>query len=354
VSLRDYGWNDSFAEALARLGRPGLQPARVLLASAGSYRLITADGERRAGVAGRLRRAAAGDGMPAVGDWVAALPVDAADARIEHVLPRGSKLSRKVPGRRSVEQVVAANVDTAFAVMGLDGDFSLRRVERLLTVVWHSGAQPVVLLNKLDLRSDPQAARDEVLRVAPGVPVLLLSCLDGAGVDAVRDLLAPRRTAVLVGSSGVGKSTLINRLLGSPIQRTRDVRRGDDRGRHTTTHRELFRLPGGGLLIDNPGLREVQPWSAERGLSLAFDDVERLAADCRFRDCRHESEVGCAVLAAVDEGTLSRSRLRSYRDLRKEQRYLELRRNEQAQRVEKRKWRAIHREMRRSYRDRER
>jgi ribosome biogenesis GTPase len=355
VSLQDCGWNEWFAQALARLERRGLEPARVLQSGMGSLRLITAGGERRASVAGRLRREADGtDAAPAVGDWVAVTPVEPAAARIEHVLPRRSKLSRKVAGKRSLEQVVAANVDTVFAVAGLDGDFSVRRVERLLTMVWQSGARPVVLLNKLDLCPEAEARRDQVVQVAPGVPVLLLSCLAETGIEAVSDLIPPRETAVLVGSSGVGKSTLINRLLGTTAQRTRDVREGDDRGRHTTTHRELFRLPGGGMLIDNPGIREVQLWSDEQALSRAFDDIAELEPDCRFRDCRHETETGCAVLAAVESGALPAARLASYRELQKELRYLELRRNDQYQRAEKQKWRTIHKETRRTYKAKKR
>jgi ribosome biogenesis GTPase len=349
VSLRDYGWDDSFSEAFDKLDDPGLEPARVVLASGSSFRLIGSSGERRGTLAGRLLHdAESAAAIPAVGDWVAVRAAGDDGARIERVLGRRAQLSRKVAGRRTREQVVAANVDVVFVVMGLDGDFSVRRLERLLALVWESGARPVVLLNKLDLCGDPAARRAEVEGAAMGAPVLMLSCLDNDGVGAVTTHLKPRETAVLVGSSGVGKSTLINRLLGEAVQKTREVREGDDRGRHTTSHRELFRLPGGALLIDNPGIREVQLWSGEDSLRRTFEDVAGLAAECRFRDCLHESETGCAVLSAVEAGALPAARLESYRALQKELRYLELRQSESAQRVEKRKWRAIHKEIRRS------
>jgi len=355
VSLRDYGWNDDFSKALDDLERPGLEPGRVLAASSGIFRLMTSDGERQASLAGRLKhRADSVADIPAVGDWVAFRPGDDGGVRIEHVLPRRSRLSRKAPGKRSQEQVVAANVDTVFVVMGLDGDFSVRRLERLLTTVRESDAQPVVLLNKLDLCEDPAGRKAEVEQAAPGVPVLLLSCFAAQGIEAVRAHIRPHETAVLIGSSGVGKSTLINHLLGEAVQKTRDVRDGDDRGRHTTTHRELFRLPEGGMLVDNPGVREVQLWSGEESLEQAFDDIAVLSASCRYRDCSHTSEAGCAVLAAVDDGRLDRSRLENFRTLQKELRYLELRKSETAQRVEKRRWRNIHKEIKRTGKHRRR
>jgi ribosome biogenesis GTPase len=272
--------------------------------------------------------------------------------RVEELLPRRTKLSRKAAGRQTREQVVAANVDVVFAAMGLDSDFNPRRLERFLATVWESGAVPVVLLTKLDLCPDVASSVDAIEDVAAGVDVIVLCALDGRGVDDVRARLKPAETSVLVGSSGVGKSTLINRLLGKEAQKTLEVRAGDARGRHATSHRELFLVPGGSLLIDNPGVREIQLFGSEDSLERAFEDVAGLAAECRFSDCAHQSEPGCAVQAAVAEGALSGERLRSFRALQKELRYLQVRQDESAKRAEKQKWRAIHREMRRSGRHR--
>ena len=355
MSLHDYGWNDSFSACFESGRRDGEQPARVTRVGSGTYRLVTPAGPCSAVAAGRLgHAAAAGADLPTVGDWVAASLVDTGNVRIERVLERRSVLSRKVAGRRAEEQVVAANVDTVVVVMGLDGDFNLRRLERFLTTVWASGAQPLVLLNKTDLCDDPAGLRASAEQVASGAPVLQASCREGTGVEAVRERIAPGETAVLVGSSGVGKSTLINRLLDEEVQRTVEVRAHDDRGRHATTHRELFRLPSGGMLIDSPGIRELQIWGEQQSLARAFEDVTTLGDACQFRDCTHETETGCAVLEAVERGSLPAGRLTGYRELQRELRYLERRRDESAQRIEKNKWRAIHREMRRSGKHRRR
>jgi ribosome biogenesis GTPase len=353
MSLEDYGWDAFFETAFESLASAGEEPARVLLSAGGSCRLHCRGGEISAGLAGRMRyETSHASGLPAVGDWVG---FSRTSRRVLRVLPRRSTLSRKVAGTRTEEQVVAANVDRAIIVMGLDADYNLRRLERLVTTVWESGASPVVLLNKSDLADDPESRRNEAREVAPGVPVLLSSCHEEGGIEEVHDHLRPRETAVLVGSSGVGKSSLMNRLLegsGSNVQRTQAVRKRDGRGRHTTTYRELFALPGGALLIDNPGIRELQLWSDEESLDRTFDDIASLAVGCRFHDCTHGTEPGCAVVGAVSEGSLGSERLQSYRALQKELRYLALRQDESAQRVEKRKWRAIHREMRRSGRHR--
>jgi ribosome biogenesis GTPase len=346
VSLEELGWDEGFARAFDADPIPGAEPARIVLASAGTYRVGAASGEHPASLAGRLRHQGS---FPAVGDWVA---LDPGVERIERVLPRRTKLSRKTAGKRTEEQVVAANVDVVLVAMGLDSDFNPRRVERFLATVWESGARPVVLLSKLDLCEEPEERRREVEDAAPGVPVLPFSSVDGRGVDEVRGHLVARETAVLVGSSGVGKSTLINLLLGREAQAIRTVRERDGRGQHTTSHRELFRLASGALLIDNPGVREIQLWGDDESLDRAFEDVARYASDCRFRDCTHAGEPGCAVADAISRGDLSQQRYDSYRALQKELHYLHLRQDESAQRLEKKKWRSIHREMRRSGRHR--
>ncbi len=348
MSLRDYGWNEFFAEAFGNLKASDLDPARVTRAAANIFRVRGEAYHGQATLAGKLRHDAATSAeLPTVGDWVAIRRSATGDARIDALLPRHSVLSRNVAGARTSEQVVAANVDLVIVMMGLDGDFNLRRLERYLTAIWESGARPVVLLNKIDLCDDTTARVGEVQSVALDVPVLTASCKQGEGVEAVRAQVGAGQTAVLVGSSGAGKSTLINLLLGETVQPTRETREDDGRGRHTTTHRELFRLPGGGLLIDSPGIRELQLWGGEESLSLAFDDVEALARVCRFRDCAHGSEAGCAVIEAVEDGVLAAQRLESYRALQKELRHLETKQSESAQRAEKQKWREIHREYRR-------
>jgi len=349
--LDDYGWDISFWNDL-----PG-EPARVIAVDSASCRVMTAGGERLASVAGRLLqpggdggRGAAAPLLPVVGDWVGIHAPATGDVRIDHVLPRRTTLSRKVPGRRAREQIVAANVDLALVVMAMDGDFSERRLERLLTLIGQSGARPAVLLSKSDLSADSETACRRARLAAPGVTVLTMSSLSGDGLEAVRELLPARQTATLIGSSGVGKSTLINRLLGSDVQATQPVHKGKGRGRHTTTRRELFLLPGGALLIDNPGVREVQLWADDADLSRAFADLTDLGAGCRFRDCSHGMEPGCAVRAAVEAGDLDPGRLQSFHALQAEVKSAAIRRDALARREETRRSRNVHRELRRSSR----
>ena len=327
-ALVELGWGGELATAFASLPDHGWRPARVSAEHRGGYTVREAgptgwiDGT--AVVSGRFRHDALGPaGFPAVGDWVA---MDG-DARIDQatihaLLPRRTAFERLAAGPRTEAQVVAANVDTVFVAMALDGDFNLRRLERYLSVAWSSGAEPVVLLTKADeLDDEPEAIeerRDSVEAIAPTLPVLAVSALRGQGLEEVASRLPTGRTAVVLGSSGVGKSTLINALLGADVLATRAVRDGDDRGRHTTTVRQLISIPGAGLVIDTPGMRELGLWEGGSGLDEAFADVDTLARECRFRDCRHEREPGCAVQAAIRDGTLPGERLRNRRKLERE------------------------------------
>ena len=334
-ALEELGWDAEWASALEQLDDDNLSPARVAAQHRGSYVVWSEDGELNARATGRmLYDHEVGGAVPAVGDWVAVAP----PATITAVLPRRSAFIRKRAGLGSDEQVLAANVDTAFLLGGLDDDFSLRRLERYIATAWESGANPVVVLTKADLSPDVPAAVLEVESVAIAVPVHAVSNVTGEGLDDVAAYLQPGRTAVLLGSSGVGKSTLVNRLAGEDVMRTSALA-ADGTGRHTTTHRELVRLPDGALLIDTPGLRELQFWEGD--LSAAFDDIEELAAACRFRDCAHLHEPGCAVLAAVDDGTLALDRLRSWRKLQRELESIAARTDRRLQAARKKRWKQM-------------
>ena len=346
MSIERYGWSRELDEAFAPLRAEGLSPARVVVQQRGIYTVEADDGERSAEPSGRLRHEADEGGLPVAGDWVGLR-----GTRIEAVLERRTAFVRKAAGEAAVQQVVAANFDLGLVVQALPDDVNPRRLERYVTAVWESGATPVVVLTKTDLADDVTAASLEVEAAAPGVSVHAISSVTGEGVEAVRALLAPNRTAVLVGSSGVGKSTLVNRLLGEERQAVGGLR-ADGRGRHTTTHRELLPIPGGGLLLDTPGMRELGLWAEEESLETAFDDVISLAADCRFADCTHEHEPGCAVRAAIEEGRLDPARLESFHKLAKELAYLERRTDARLQAEERKKWKAINKEQRRSSRNR--
>jgi len=336
--LEELGWDADWASTFGQLEDHDLIPARVATQHRGSYLVWSAEGELRARPAGRLfYDHEVGAPIPAVGDWVA-VARSGTDATITSILARRSAFVRKRAGLGSDEQVLAANVDAAFLLAGLDDDFSLRRLERYMTTAWDSGAEPVVLLTKADLCADVPAALLAVERVAIAVPVHALSNVTGEGIDAVAEHLSPGRTVVLLGSSGVGKSTLLNRLAGSELMRTATVAT-DGTGRHTTTHRELVQLPGGALVIDTPGLRELQFWEGD--VDAAFEDIEALAAECRFRDCAHAREPGCAVLGAVEEGQLELGRLRSWRKFQRELEAVAARTDHRLRLARKKRWKEI-------------
>ncbi|MFP4351136.1 MAG: ribosome small subunit-dependent GTPase A [Desulfococcaceae bacterium] len=291
--------------------------------------------------------------FPKVGDYAEYIrPKDDGRAVIQELKERKTVLSRKVPGDRTAEQVLAVNVDAVFIVMALDHDFSVRRVERYLTLTWESGARPVIVLNKSDLCEDVEAHLLKVEAVAFGVPVCVTSAVTETGMDCLQAQIRKEETICLLGSSGVGKSSLINRLLGEERQRTREIRTADSKGRHTTTHRELFTLPSGAFLIDTPGLREVQLWSAEEGLAAGFTEIETLASDCRFADCTHSVETGCAVLQALETGQLAQDRYESYQKLRREQHWLQQKQDTAGRINRKRRFKEISKAVRKMYKDR--
>lgn len=357
--LTRLGWDDYFAEHFASLGNPGLVPARVEREERNLYQVAYQAGHLTAEVSGRFRNQVEWrSDFPAVGDWVAIeVREDEKKGTIQALLPRRSSFSRKsvlsggMPdtGGKTDEQVLAANVDTVFLVSGLDGDFNVRRIERYLTVAYNSGATPVIVLNKADLCDNLEAITSEVEAVAVGVDIHPVSAASGEGIDLLNAYMAGGQTVAFLGSSGVGKSTIINTMLGEERLKTREVREGDNRGRHTTTHRELVVLPVGGVVIDTPGMRELQVWGDEDDLARAFDDIESLATRCRFGDCGHVNEPGCAIQAALESGELDGARFSNYIKLQKEIRHLERRKNvrlaRQEQRARDKRYRQFHKDM---------
>jgi len=355
-SLVRWGWNSYFEAFWRAEDWKNAVPARVIAQQRKFWRVAGEFGEGWAEASGKLRLAAEeGADWPAVGDWVAA-ELHGADttAVIREVLPRRSKFVRKSPGKTAEEQVIAANVDTALLVSALDGDFNPRRVERYLAQCWESGARPVVVLNKADACEEAREKAAEMERVAIGTAVCVVSARTGQGFGELEEFLRPRQTLVLLGSSGVGKSTIANRLLGQMVQEVQPVRESDSKGRHTTTSRELFVLPGGTLLMDTPGLREMQLWDAGDGVAQVFAEIDALAAQCRFVDCRHEGEPGCAVQAALDGGTLDAARLENRRKLMREQEFLRRKVDPHARLEQKEQWKQIHRAARQKYQQRQR
>ena len=335
AELEELGWSERFAAAFDNLEEKDLRPGRLAADYGTKFLVQLARSAPLATLGSALREAR----LVTVGDWVAVRNTPDA-AEIRAVLPRQSAITREAPGSETAAQVIAANVDLVFIAISADTDFNLRRIERLLTVAYQSGAAPVIVLTKVDL-NNPDPFEVELETIAAGVPVVAVSGLTGAGIEAVRLYLSRGKTAVLLGSSGVGKSTLINRLLGEEVLRTGDVHKSGQ-GRHTTSHRQLLKVPRGGLVIDTPGLREIQLWAGAEALTEVFLDIEQLALGCRFTDCRHETEPDCAVVAALEDGTLDASRFTSYRKLQRELRAIEVKADVRLQIEERRKWKLIH------------
>lgn len=326
MDLLDLGYGPDFQQSFLSLGRSELLPARVVREDRGRLWVDHGEGPRAAEARGALRKADPTE-RPAVGDWVAAEPREGLMS-VHCVLPRRSAFIRGRAGRRNDAQCIAANIDTLFIAMGLDGDYNPRRLERYLVLAQRGGSQPVVLLTKADRSDDPVRARQQTLPVAGDVPVLAVCALEDRGLDALSEFMVRGQTIAIVGSSGVGKSTLVNRLVGNELMDTGAVREGDDKGRHTTRHRQLIELPSGACIIDTPGMRELQMWGDEHDVGAGFADIEELAAACRFRNCEHEEEPGCAVTEAVDDGSLDPDRLANFITLRTELRHTTQRRSQ--------------------------
>ena len=334
--LASLGWDSHFDEKFKQVADDGVVPARVVADYGAEY--VTNDGvQPRRAVAGRHLR---NDGLtlPAVGDWVALVRRDPLDV-IRVVIERRTVFSRKVASLETKEQILAANVDVAFVVVAAT-DVNPRRVERYLTMAWQSGATPVILLTKADVADSPDELREELEAVSMGTPVLVTSSVTGDGIEEIARQLLPARTGALLGPSGAGKSTLINRIVGTDLMKTRAIHSSGE-GRHVTSHRQLVQLPNGGMIIDTPGLREAQLWDGEDALGNLFEDIEEVALRCRFSDCGHDSEPGCAIKAALNDGSLDPARLHSYRKLQRELRAVAAKTDARIRNEERKKWKQI-------------
>jgi ribosome biogenesis GTPase len=354
ASLIKWGWSPSWEAAALKFIEPDQTVGRVTAVFREKCLLRLPDKERTGEVTGRFRHLAIkASAYPAVGDWVLAQVAGPELALIHGLLPRRNVLSRKEAGLAVQEQVLAANVDVVFVVTAFDADFNIRRIERYAVLVRQAGMEPVVLINKSDLAGLEDARLAEARDANPGGAVHSISAKSGEGLDVVKFYFSEGKTGLFLGSSGVGKSTLLNSLLGDDVQRTKPIRVSDGRGRHTTAARQMFRLPEGGLVIDTPGLREIQLWADEPALAEAFSDIAGLTPFCRYTDCTHGPESGCAVKAAVEKGTVPADRYAGYLKLRKELSYLRRKQDPAEEAAHKRRWKNIHRAARAFFRDRE-
>lgn len=338
MNLNDFGWNEFFEEQISRTEYEHMIPARVVSDYGQSLRVVTEDGDF---LVGRPVQKSEQDMQAAVGDWLLLENFGESTGTqtllVRKILKRRTKFSRAAAGIEVKEQIVAANVDTVFLIQSLNRDFNMRRLERYMIAAWESGAVPVVVLTKADCCEDVAEKISMVYDTAPGVDVHAVSCFTGEGLEAIKKYFGQGKTVALLGSSGVGKSTLANALAGKEILKTGSIREDDGRGRHTTTHRELVLLPGGGLILDTPGMRALSLWEADSGMEVMFGDVEQLVTQCRFHDCKHQNEPGCAVRTALTNGTLDRKRWDSWLKLQKELAYLEVKK-EGRQRIQDKQW----------------
>ena len=351
LNLEILGLNEEILDKAKEYLAEGYELGRVAQEHKRLYRLFTEKGDVLAEVSGKMRHLAGErQDFPAVGDWVVcSIRAKEGKATIHAVLPRKSKFSRKIAGLTTEEQIVATNIDTIFLVNALNLDFNLRRIERYLLLAWDSGANPVIVLSKADLCEDIEEKIAELETIAFGVPIHAVSAINNEGFEQLTPYLKEGKTIALLGSSGVGKSTITNWLYGEEVQRVNDIREGDDRGKHTTTYRELIVLPQGGILIDTPGMRELQLWNTSDGLETSFEDIESLAKQCFFNDCQHHNEPSCAVKQAIADGSLEQSRFDSYKKLQKELAYLERKNDQKAKLAEKEKWKKISQSQKKHY-----
>lgn len=347
--LKQYGWDDFFDAQMEKFSKEGYSVGRVAIENKSNFILYTEFGELTAGLSGKFKfNASSESDYPGVGDWVVIKPmIEESKAVIEFVLERKNKFSRKVPGMTTEEQIIAANIDTIFIISSLNQDINLRRIERYLTLAFENNIPSALILSKSDVCDDVREKLTEVESIAGESEIYVISALENKGTDELKKYFSDNRTVAVVGSSGVGKSTLINCLSGSDDMEVSDISLYKDRGRHTTSHRELIILPGGGLIIDTPGMREIQVWEGSDGMSETFTDVEQYFSECKFTDCKHETEPGCAIIKAIENGELDEKRYKNYVKMQKEVKHFENMNNQKAKLAEKRKWKKVSAELKR-------